>query len=340
MDTFVRLNINDLVDCVNNSEFKVNYAPHNHVKDEFEKFVNKEISERRKHSSISLLRNFHNLIKRTLLENIVKVYLSKHHGEKIYLLDIACGRGGDIFKYDSAGITGVFAFDKSRDSIESINPFNQGARERYKKNKLHVDIHFDVGNAIQPTPELIKKIGTFINKNKIPGFQILSCQFAMHYFFESEIALRNVLSVFSQFLRKGGYFIGTTVDGKKITQLLQKNNSFDSTLLHITKKYRAITPRIPFGNKYIFTLNDSIDQGNYFNTMGESTEYLVNCTVLKQIAAEYNLLPVYINLFENKYTTHSDFVSFEEIYTLLNKQLSQNEIIINNLYTTFIFVKI
>ena len=34
---FVHLNINDLVHCIKDNDFKVNYKPHNPVKDEFEK---------------------------------------------------------------------------------------------------------------------------------------------------------------------------------------------------------------------------------------------------------------------------------------------------------------
>ena len=302
MDDFVKLSINDIVGCINNN-FKVVYPPHNNVKDEFDKFINKEINSRRKNSSISNLRNFHNFIKRILINKVTEQIKGN-----VNLLDIAVGRGGDIFKWNESRIKNVFGFDKSKDSIESINPFDQGAQERYRNSKdLNVNIEFAVGDAIQPTMELINNITAFMKKNNINGFEIMSCQFAMHYFFQSEIALRNVFKAFSPLLKKGGYFIGTTVDGKNISNLLKSNNSFDSTLLSITKKYRAVTPRIPFGNKYTFKLNDTVDQGNYFNTMGESTEYLVSLPELKRIASEYGLIPVYLNFFEpiskNTYTT-------------------------------------
>jgi mRNA (guanine-N7-)-methyltransferase len=354
-DKFVQLSISDLLHCINNNDFKVVTPPHNPVKDEFKKFVNKEISERRKNSSIGSMRTFHNFIKRILIENVVKLYRSHHKGEEICVLDIACGRGGDIFKYQSAGVSHVFAFDKSAESIESINPFNEGAVSRYNSSKgtLSVNIEFAVGDATKPTPDLFQKIGIFMDTHKLinkknnvfTGFQIMSCQFAMHYFFQSEIALRNVLSMFSRFLRNGGYFIGTCINGAEITKLLEKEKAFKSSILEIElKNYK---PRKAFGNEYTFQINDLIDQGNYFNTLGVSTEYLVNMDTLVKIADEYNLKPVYFNLFEQipgsrNYTSSNGFVSFRDIHELgIFKQakLKQEEILINNLYTTFVFVK-
>ena len=105
-----------------------------------------------------------------------------------------------------------------------------------------------------------------------------------------------------------------------------------------------------FGSQYTFKINDSVDKGNYFNTIDASVEYMVDLNVLKKIALEYGLTPVYLNFFEsynNKkyFTTTTDFVSFESIYGLPNHanwkggkiNLSDDELLINNLYTTFIF---
>ena len=356
---FVKLSIEDLLGCIHSkdqegNDVKVNYPPHNKVKDEFNAFVNKEISERRKNSTVSTLRAFHNFIKRILITNIVNLYRSQHR-EEINLLDIAVGRGGDMFKWNEAGIDHVFGFDKSNTSIHSINPFDQGAKERYAKAQgLHTKIEYTVGDAMQPSRELMEEILVFMNKHKLiknpnPGFQLISCQFAMHYFFQSEIALDNMFQAFSPLLKKGGYFIGTTVDGKSISSLLQKNTSFESNILEIKKKFRAMSPKKPFGNAYTFKLNDTLDQGNYFNTMGESIEYLVSINVLKEVAKKYNLVPVYLNFFEsipgkkNAYTTSPDFISFKSIYdlhTFKKGKLSDDELLVNNLYTTFVFLKI
>ena len=51
---------------------------------------------------------------------------------------------------------------------------------------------------------------------------IISCQFAMHFFFKSDTYLENIFKVFTPFLKKVGYFFGTTVDGRKIKEQITK----------------------------------------------------------------------------------------------------------------------
>ena len=343
INDLVNLKLNDLIACINKPGLNVMDPPGESVKKQFSLFVNKEISDRRKNSSISSLRSFHNEIKRQLIENISRL------SGKTSLLDIAVGRGGDISKWKSSNIRNVFGFDKSRDSIESINPFNQGARERLRNFRgVKVEIEFGVGDATQPTPELLKSIQQFMLRKNISGFEILSCQFALHYFFQSETALRTVFENFGKLVKPGGYFIGTSVDGQRIIDLLKQNRQFNSTLLTVTKSYKAVAPRSKYNNMYTFKINDSFDQGNYFNTMGESVEYLVFIQELTRIAKEYNFEPQHFNFFEpipnkrDEYPKTAGFVSFEEIYKrkLIDNQLSPEELPINNLYTTFVFKKV
>ena len=87
--------------------------------------------------------------------------------------------------------------------------------------------------------------------------------------------------------------------------------------------------------------------------MGASTEYLVDFEILKRLAAEYDLEPVYKNFFEpyqvgtkNEYTTLTDFLSFEEIYAQntwtpksTGRPMNEDELEINKMYRTFIFKK-
>ena len=368
---FINAKLEDLLDCINNNDFKVKNPPHNPAKKEFEKYISKKNEERRNNSTVIMLRDFHNFIKKTLITKVTNLYRVKHPKEKIYLLDLAVGKGGDMAKWNNAKIDSVFGFDKSSDSINSVDPFNQGAKERLRNASwVKTKVHYTVGDATNPSPELQQEVINFIKSNEgFNGFQIMSCQFALHYFFKNEIALETVFKFFSPLLKKGGYFIGTSADGSKITSLLGKNKSFDSTLLSITKNFKAETPKLPFGNGYTFRLNDTFDGANYFNSMGESTEYLTNMDVLIQMAAKYNLQPVFLNLFEQQGKTFSiihpgrddkrHFLTFEQIYNLpehggwfipqdkhrgkekyIPNHLSLNEEEINGLYTTFVFIKI
>lgn len=52
-------------------------------------------------------------------------------------------------------------------------------------------------------------------------FDIISCQFAMHYMFEEESWIRTFLKNISDFLMPGGHFIATLCDGNAIVRTLR-----------------------------------------------------------------------------------------------------------------------
>jgi len=344
LNDFVNTSINDLMICLNDLTTK---APSNvNAKKELEKYAATVNFNRRKGSTIIAMRKFHNWVKRTLIINITEFYYNKNR-EDVYLLDIGVGRGGDIDKWNQALISGVFGFDPSNESINSLDPFNQGANARLKNYKLDVKVQFEVGNALDPSPDLISKIKTFLNIHDILNFQIVSCQFALHYFFKSQIDLKIVLTFVSNFLKKGGFFIGTTIDSDKIKKLFEvgASKTYSTELFKIEREFNKKITSF-YGNKYKFTINDINDQGNYFNTMGVSTEYLVDFKELNRVAAEVGLLPVKLNFFESYgkkvYTNmSSNIISFEDIYELYREKppLTPGEIELNKLYSSFVFMK-
>jgi mRNA (guanine-N7-)-methyltransferase len=238
----------------------------------------------------------------------------------------------------------------------SINPFNPGARERLKNYRsLRINnVKLSVGNATNPTPELLDDIENFIHENNDTTFKMISCQFALHYFFKDERSIRTVLSIVNKYLKKGGYFFGTTLDSQIIIQYIKENKNHTLFNISTPNKMFKGKPSSPFGNTYTFEIKDSVDdKGNYFNIMGASTEYLVNFDVFKQLAAQYGLEPVYKNFFEpykigskTEYTTTTDFMLFEEIYKQNiwtpkenGRTMNDDELEINKMYRTFVFRK-
>lgn len=68
-------------------------------------------------------------------------------------------------------------------------------------------------------------------------FDIVSCQFSLHYLYESEERLNTFLHNVSCRMAKGGFFIGTIIDGDKVLARIrtQKSNS-----LKISNDYYSI----------------------------------------------------------------------------------------------------
>ena len=323
MDSLVNrmqsVSINNLMNCIQSlnlkNEFENSVGP---------KVMDKINKESRKESKVISLRKFHNWIKSELISRICNINNNKNNNNnnnlnnnkklKNSLLDIAVGRGGDLFKWEAAGINNVTGIDISSESINSKDPQNPGAIMRYSHSKVNVKVTYLVGDVTDP-------------KLRVKGkYSFVSCQFALHYFFESEDSLRNVLKLVSNALLPGGYFYGTTVDGEKVKKLKNLNGEYYS----IKKEYSG---NGVFGKGYSFLIKDTA----YSFPM---KEYLVNFDILNKIASEYSLEPEYTEIFEDYYLGNTNIIPFESLFNKYSGPgLSEEEKLISGLNSIFIFKK-
>ena len=193
------------------------------------------------------LRDFHNLyVKNKLITGV-----SRRGGT---LIDLAVGKGGDIPKWISAKLKFVLGIDVSKDNIENKL---DGACARYLNynkrfsntpkalfingnSKLHIrsgealisEKGKEIMNAvIGKGPKEKSKLGAGVyNQYGVgkEGFNVVSCQFAIHYFFENPETLHTFLQNVSENCKEGGYFIGTSYDGKHIFNMLKDKDIGDS----------------------------------------------------------------------------------------------------------------
>jgi hypothetical protein len=259
----------------------------------------------KKNDMINMFR-FHNNIKRNLLQATVK---RCGIDNEITLLDLACGKGGDIAKW--RGVSTVVGVDISRDGIENTK---DGAYERYfssiYENKLYPEsqkMYFLAGDSSKMisngkagmtndyskmmrimwgdksiAPRSIKQpnirdlYGIADNK-----FDIISIQFAFHYFFKSEQTFNGVLKNIVSNIKDKGYFVGTCFDGNRIYKKLAnipKGESISGasksgdTLWRIKKEYTNAEALAPNGHIKLGTPITVFMQN--FNTM--ETEWLVD----------------------------------------------------------------
>jgi hypothetical protein len=196
------------------------------------------------------LKNFHNLyVKKLLISGASK------HGDT--LIDFACGKAGDLPKWIAAKLSFVFGVDLSPDNLENRL---DGACVRYLKarkvNKHMPYALFVNGNsaynirdgsallndkAKQVTaavfgngPKESDKIGKGVAKQYGKGeggFNVASCQFAIHYFFENPDTLKGFLKNVAECTKLNGYFIGTSYDGKLIFNELKNIKTGESVQL-------------------------------------------------------------------------------------------------------------
>lgn len=224
-------------------------------------------------SPIIKLRNFNNAIKYMLIEKYTR------HGDVV--LELGCGKGGDLKKYGNVGISQFIGIDISNASI-------QEAHKRYSSMK---NLGYQVilitgdcfGESLGPTVEPFPQC-------KFPC-NVVSTQFCLHYAFETEEKARRTLANISKSLTINGFFFGTIPDSEFIRFKLNKipedveHPSWGNGIYKVTfdnNEYRKNGNEFksPYGNMYTYWLEDAIDN---------VPEYVVPFETLRSLADEYGM---------------------------------------------------
>lgn len=274
--------------------------------DEEEIYYSRVLS--RSKSETKPMLDFHNLfIKNKLINSICKI------GNASSLLDLACGKGGDLPKWKVSNLSFVFGIDISKDNIENIR---DGACIRYynqKENFKNLEIIFCVGDtsknlkngqaASDSDYNKILKVmygSSSINKTSLSpglqkiwnkgssGFDVVSLQFALHYYFKDLKSLKGIIQNIKDNIKEGGYFIGTCFDGETIFDKLKgiKQNEFIEGFKNKSRIWRI---KKGYSNTELKDDHNSlgIPIWVYVETINKVfKEYLVNFKYLKNIMME------------------------------------------------------
>mgnify|MGYP006137953963 CR=1 FL=1 len=257
------------------------------------------------------LRNFHNLyVKSKLIMSVSR------RGDT--LIDYAVGKGGDLSKWIYSHLKFVFGTDYSKDNIHNQK---DGACSRYLKAKTKhkvipdaLFVHGDSGLNIRsgesfntekdkqianavfgsgPKDAVLLGKGVFKNYGVAEsGFQISSCQFAMHYFFKDVDVLHQFMRNLAECTKVNGYYIGTCYDGKTVFDLLRSKPQNEG--IAIFKGDRKIYELTRMYNQTGFP-DDDMSVGYPIDVYQESInkvfrEYLVNFTYFTQLMEDYGFI--------------------------------------------------
>ena len=186
----------------------------NEVADHYNKKNETDLASRSK-SRIFFLRNFNNWIKSVLLNK----YINELPTSRPSVLDLGCGRGGDIRKWKIANVSRVTFADIAEKSLEECEKRYHENRASFKAKFVHLDA----------TKELL---ADKIDSENERQHELVSSQFVIHYSFESfeqaDTFLRNV----SDSLKVGGFFVGTTTNAYELIKRLRQSstNSFGNEI--------------------------------------------------------------------------------------------------------------
>ncbi|CAM0141826.1 mRNA cap guanine-N7 methyltransferase [Umbelopsis sp. WA50703] len=279
--------------------------------------------EKRQESTIIRLRSFNNWIK--------SVLIGRHVRRGHTVLDMGCGKGGDLQKWARGHIGYLVGSDIAEVSLKQME-------ERYKSMR---NAHF---KAIFIPLDCYSE---YLEPKLPPNirFDLVSMQFCMHYSFESEQKARTMLQNVTSNLARGGWFIGTIPDAnwivKKVRSLPRGVHEIGNSVYSIKFediKYSEKGEKIgftPLACKYWFHLQDAVD----------CPEYLVHFPTFQKLASEYGLELRFKQNFHDFYQSASQEGENNELLRRMkvvggyDKEMSKDEWEAAGIYLAFAFQK-
>lgn len=209
-----------------------------------------------------LLRKYHNDIKRDLIRKYVK------RGDVV--VDLGAGKGGDLQKYQTVGISKLYAIEPNPAFIDELEKRYEGLGRPFE---------LAIAEGYAQNPKIAQSIGRVAN--------VASMFFSLTFFFVDVATLSYLAKNISEMLLPDGYFIGTVMDGAKVQRLFnQRQNKVTIGNVTIEKEQAISDP--PFGQKITYMFEGS-------QTVAEKqVEYLVDMEELTRTLALYNFEKVEI----------------------------------------------
>lgn len=298
--------INERIDMDTIAQLATNYEPTMAaLRSRIDRFAIAEEAEKQayyqKQSNLAkAARQFNNFIKTFICQN----YCSPADGRRKAVIDFGVGRGGDILRMYNSKVASYVGFDRDMNGI--ISP-QDGCISRYtqmKNSKKYpnfpemVFFNADAGAPFQLDAQLqvlatksaenTRLIRKYLNQQ----YDVLNCQFMVHYLFRDESTLQALCDNVNRVLRVGGYMLVTTYDGQMIHDLLQRNGGTATS--HYVDTDGRERRFMEIKQLYELPADGSLDRTglavSYFNAsfMEDEgvTEYLVAPAFFKRVMAE------------------------------------------------------
>eukprot|EP00116_Pleurobrachia_bachei_P004405 sb/3464667/ len=217
-------------------------------------------------SRIANLRGFNNYVK-SLVMNDFRARIGPLGDRGAVILDLACGKGGDLRKWGLAKPSHVVCVDIADVSIAQCK-----TRYEERPRELTFKANFIVSDC---TRDDLSDKYTEHNIHDVE-FDLVSCQFALHYAFESQVqAIRMIKNATSR-LKPNCFFFGTIPRSdyfvKRYKTLTGGDTRFGNDVFHVDFTHPGITHFPLFSSQYVFYLDGAVET---------LPEYLIHFPLLK-----------------------------------------------------------
>lgn len=216
-------------------------------------------------SKLLPLRDYHNEVKRYLISTVEPA--------PRVVVDFACGKGGDLPKFDRLRATRYVGVDISVSSLVEAQRRARSMRVLKETQWVHGSID---------SPDLLHSSKL---RDLVGSVDCVNCQFALHYCFKDRASVARTLQNAAALLKPGAHFLVTTVDADVLVKRLRESGGSGKFGNGVYTVEFVDTPSNtdPFsGTMYRFTLTDGERQ-----VVDACPEFLVHAPTLTTIAAEH-----------------------------------------------------
>lgn len=148
------------------------------------------------------MRSYHNYEKKSLIQRTVE----RLGDRPIRVLDLGSGRGGDLWKWLALKPQLWLGVDIDADSIKEAQRRIQDRATPPRESNIKF---------IQADLRQEKAIDTMLPRHE-GLFTIVSCMFALHYFFEHPSHFDNLMATVNRYIQPGALFCATLFDGDEV----------------------------------------------------------------------------------------------------------------------------
>lgn len=243
------------------------------------------------------IRNFHNFVKARLISEACSATVP--HAR---YLDLCCGNGGDITKLRHNDIKEYIGMDIASQAIK------RASQKLFNQSQIKGDlISCNAFSAMA---------GHMLEQMR--SFDIVSCQFAIHYAFLDEGTARTFIQNIASSLRVGGSFILTVPDYEHLSKSKKLfGEKFGDEIYSV--KFASSDDLKDFGSAYEFSFKGSVEN---------LTEYVVKPEVLISLCKQVGMQLVDSKNF-SEYVVHKG----DSLWNLMG--VAYNEV--SRIYRTYHF---
>lgn len=156
----------------------------------------------------------------TAFNSFVKGTLINKYKNSTWLVDLAAGKGQDVFRVSGADITNALFIDSDSQALSELisrkHDFQRGIK---RLNTRIFTKTLDLNNPYETNIDAITRLGVPIGL-----IDVVMCNFALHYLISTPDNIRNIIHLVKTLLKPGGAFFFTSFDGRKVFDLLKDGN--------------------------------------------------------------------------------------------------------------------